>query len=174
MVFVRSSFLLKIKPLMCPDSLASIQELDRRCNSLISIWTFLKSVSITRPLIYSLHTPTIYSENLSTDQLTDPNRPLTNPNHLQSYPQSDPLTDRRNIPLIISGSVSPPVRGVLITLTSPDTPDLTLTQITDDSGEYSIGPLHNNLKYHVTASKVNWLNTSWTNSRRALILRLYL
>ena len=45
---------------------------------------------------------------------------------------------------------------MLITLTSPDTTDLTLTQITDDSGAYSIGPLHNNFKYHVSASKVDY------------------
>jgi len=53
----------------------------------------------------------------------------------------------------VSGSIAPPVRGVLITLTSPGEHDLKLTQITDEKGAYSIGPLHNNLEYKVRAEK---------------------
>ncbi|XP_063692288.1 BOS complex subunit NOMO3-like isoform X2 [Bolinopsis microptera] len=56
----------------------------------------------------------------------------------------------------VSGKVTPAVRGVLITLTSPDSADLKLTQITDDNGVYSIGPLHNNLHYQVSAEKQDY------------------
>eukprot|EP01126_Amoeba_proteus_P002910 TRINITY_DN10947_c0_g1_i1.p1 TRINITY_DN10947_c0_g1~~TRINITY_DN10947_c0_g1_i1.p1 ORF type:complete len:1179 (+),score=219.89 TRINITY_DN10947_c0_g1_i1:119-3655(+) len=53
--------------------------------------------------------------------------------------------------LYLNGSVIPPVSGVSITVTKIKTNEVVKTIETDESGEYSAGPLYDNFEYHVSA-----------------------
>ena len=60
--------------------------------------------------------------------------------------------------LFVSGSVTPPLEGVVISLEAEQLPAL-VTIETDKDGKYSLGPFSRDLKYSVKAEKLGYVIT---------------
>ncbi|XP_062854165.1 BOS complex subunit NOMO1 [Trichomycterus rosablanca] len=61
--------------------------------------------------------------------------------------------------LFLQGQVTPELEGVEISIKQNDATEPFLTVLTDESGMYSVGPLHSDLKYDISASKEGFVLT---------------